>query len=292
MADEYGGVKVTAKSLCWVAILAVLTGCVPMRGDRAGDDFPPARRAPSAFDLEFTNPDIRVLNRTVLATASFDVIGRETIAAASGVGVEYRGQYFLLTVHHVFRDVGAPSQEVLPLGRTGQPGGITCLRQREREYCPSEALSLLALPDQDIAVIGPFNAPPTTEILALEARAVQRRELIPGQLMFSWSYPYGFGPSFSRSSYAYVQTGPLLHEQVPLGTGESVDIVYLVGWVSPGESGSPLFSFAGDLAGIVNGGGAEKDTGIGYLTAMPAWGFVPALTDLISAHFDAEAGAN
>jgi hypothetical protein len=292
MADEHGDVTATAHRPLLVSALALLTACAPMRGDRAGDEFPPGRRAPSAFDLEFTNPDIRVLNRTVRATASFDVIGRETIAAASGVGVEYRGQYFLLTVHHVFRDVGAPSQEVLPLGLTGQPGGITCLRQREREYCPSEELSLLALPDQDIAVIGPFDAPPTAEILALDARAVQRRELIPGQLMFSWSYPYGFGPSFSRSSYAYVQTGPLMREQVPLGRGESVDIVYLVGWVSPGESGSPLFSFAGELAGIVNGGGAEKDTGIGYLTAMPAWGFVPALTDLISAYLDSEIGPN
>ncbi|MEE4248070.1 MAG: hypothetical protein V2I33_21975, partial [Kangiellaceae bacterium] len=51
------------------------------------------------------------------------------------------------------------------------------------------------------------------------------------------------------------------------------------------DSGSPLFSFAGRFAGVVNGGGSDSETGVGYATAMPAWEFVPELQALLAAQF-------
>lgn len=269
-----------------VLLVSALGACARLDSGGDANRGEQARSAPSAFDLQFENPDARVLDRTVATAASFDVVGGNTVAAATGVGVELRERFFLLTAHHTFRGVGVPNAAVMPLNSRAGPR-ITCLRQMEGEYCPTESLVLLALPDRDLALIGPFERSPTQEYVALEQGLLPSGELDESQLMFSWGYPYGYGPSFSRRRYAFTQSGPLLRDNQPLGTGLAVSTLYLRGSVSPGSSGSPLFSFAGDFVGIVNGGGSDRETGTAYVTAMPAWEFVPEFAELVSRLGDA-----
>ena len=269
-----------------MAVVAFLLG-YELRGyvpEQRGET--PTRQASADFDLEFASPVVDTLQSTVEMTARFDVVGSQVLAAASGVGIEFQGRYFLLTAHHTFRGVGVPSAAVASLGFDAPPR-ITCVRQQQREVCPTGALSLFALPDRDIAVIGPFESAPTQTVLSLDEPGLASGALEPGGLFFSWSYPYGYGPSFSRSRFAYVQNGPLLSGRVPLGSGMAVDTLFLFGWVSPGDSGSPLFSFEGEFAGIVNGGGSDDDSGVGYVTAIPAWEFVSPLRTLLAGHFAA-----
>jgi len=197
----------------------------------------------------FQYPAQGVLDKTEQRTARLLSHPGARRSHGSGVIINYRDVYFVLTALHVVIDMKSTKTIDQFFARLGQID--LTIEYWDKSRAPLSG-QVFFLPLQDIAVIGPIFPPMSTR--DADFQDVRTHET-PNQAepLIVWGAPHGYGPvpligRYKRTLYDILSTGSLTQVK-NIDTHWEIEVS-----AQPGNSGGPVFGFDGRLIGVFHSG--------------------------------------